>query len=66
VLLTLLMPLDEWEDNDPLDPDLPSGHAVVSPVTGSLHLLGKTTAVVMTPPPNRTKAIAEDDLMERA
>jgi hypothetical protein len=66
-LPTPLTPVDAWDvDDHPPDPDDPGGHAVASPVTGSLQRLGNTTAVVMTPPPSRTKAIAEDDLMARA
>jgi len=60
------MPLDACEvDDHPPDPDDPDGQAVASPVTGSLQCFGNTTALVMTPPPNRTKAIADDDLMPR-
>ena len=49
------------------DPPVPlEGQAIVAPVNGSLQCRGRTTAVVTTPPPNRTRPIAVDDLIRRA
>jgi hypothetical protein len=58
------MPPDPLELDDELDPAFPPGQDIDCPVRGSLHREGKTTAVVMTPPPSRTRLIAVERLMK--